>query len=82
MATVGASPAGPPSQGLRGRANDRAAPTIIDRTGIIDEARTNVVPALIAAAWRVFAANILNPHTRRAYSRAVSEFMARCEDNG
>jgi hypothetical protein len=28
------------------------------------------------------AANILNPHTRRAYSRAVSEFMARCEDNG
>jgi site-specific recombinase XerC len=28
-----------------------------------------------------FAANIRNPHTRRAYSRAVSEFMAWCEDN-
>jgi len=60
---------------------------IIDRTGIIDDARTYVVPALIAAAWRarlaplsgIPAANIVNPHTRRASSRAVSEFMARCE---
>jgi site-specific recombinase XerC len=28
-----------------------------------------------------FAANIRNPHTRRAYSRAVAEFIAWCEDN-
>jgi site-specific recombinase XerC len=47
------------------------------------------VPALIAAAGdraalrflEFFAANIRNPHTRRAYSRAVTEFMAWCEDN-
>ena len=29
-----------------------------------------------------FAANIRNPHTRRAYSRAVAEFLAWCDDNG
>jgi site-specific recombinase XerD len=28
-----------------------------------------------------FAANIRNPHTRRAYARAVTEFLAWCEDN-
>src|SRR6202162_3062502 len=49
-----------------------------------------ILPALIAAAGEraslrfleFFAANIRHPHTRRAYSRAVSEFMTRCEDNG
>jgi hypothetical protein len=48
------------------------------------------LPPIIAAAGEraslrfleFFAANIRNPHTRRAYSRAVSEFMAWCEDNG
>jgi site-specific recombinase XerD len=48
------------------------------------------VPALIAAAGdhaslrflEFFAASIRNPHTRRAYSRAVADFMAWCEDRG
>jgi site-specific recombinase XerC len=48
------------------------------------------VPALIAAAGaharirflEFFAANIRNPHTRRAYSRAVAEFLASCADAG
>lgn len=46
-------------------------------------------PALIAAAGEraslrfleFFAANIRNPHTRRAYARAVSDFLAWCNDN-
>jgi hypothetical protein len=41
------------------------------------------VPALIAAAsertgMRFLAANIRNPHTRRAYARAADEFLAWC----
>jgi site-specific recombinase XerD len=48
---------------------------------------TYVVPALIAdlgdqAGWRYvefFSANIRNPHTRRAYARACSQFFAWCE---
>ena len=48
------------------------------------------VPALVAAAGEraslrfleFFAANIRNPHTRRAYGRAVAEFLAWCDDNG
>ena len=48
------------------------------------------VPALIAAAGEragvrfleFFAANIRNPHTRRAYGRAVEEFLGWCDDNG
>jgi hypothetical protein len=52
-----------------------------------DHART--VPALIAVAGdraslrflEIFAANIRNPHTRRAYSRAVTDFLAWCDDN-
>ena len=28
-----------------------------------------------------FAANIRNPHTRRAYGRAAADFLAWCEDN-
>jgi site-specific recombinase XerD len=48
------------------------------------------VPALIAAAGdraalrflEFFAAAIRNLHTRRAYSRAVADFMAWCEDRG
>ena len=47
------------------------------------------MPALIAAAGdraslrflEFFAANIRNPHTRRAYSRAVTDFLAWCDDN-
>lgn len=48
-----------------------------------------MVPALIAAAGEraslrfleFFAATIRNPHTRRAYGRAVAEFLAWCDDN-
>ena len=47
------------------------------------------LPALIVAAGdrasrrflEFFAANIRNPHTRRAYGRAVAEFLAWCDDN-
>src|ERR1035438_4825781 len=48
------------------------------------------VPAVIAAsgekaAWRFvefFTANIRNPNTRAAYSRAVAAFCAWCEERG
>ena len=48
------------------------------------------VPALVQAAGEraqtrfleFFAANIRNPHTRRAYGRAVGEFLAWCEERG
>ncbi len=48
------------------------------------------MPALVASAGErasvrfleFFAANIRNPHTRRAYGRAVAEFLAWCDDNG
>src|SRR5271166_5233732 len=51
---------------------------------------THLVPALIAAAgeqagWRYvefFTANIRNPHTRRAYARACSQFFAWCDQCG
>src|ERR1022692_3268906 len=49
-----------------------------------------VVPALVASAGdrasvrflEFFAAHIRNPHTRRAYGRAVGEFLAWCEGVG
>ena len=48
------------------------------------------LPALVAAAGEragmrfleFFAANIRNPHTRRAYARAADEFLAWCADAG
>src|SRR6266446_1402915 len=48
------------------------------------------VPELVAAAGEragmrfleFFAANIRNPHTRRAYARAADEFLAWCADAG
>ena len=48
---------------------------------------TLTLPALVAATGdragmrflEFFAANIRNPHTRRAYARAVGEFLAWCE---
>jgi len=48
------------------------------------------LPALVAAAGdragmrflEFFAANIRNPHTRRAYTRAAEEFLAWCADAG
>lgn len=52
--------------------------------------RHSDTPALVAAAGdrarirflEFFAAQIRNPHTRRAYSRAVSAFLAWCESAG
>jgi hypothetical protein len=46
----------------------------------------NILPRLIAVAGErasmrfleFFAANIRNPHTRRAYARAADEFLAWC----
>ena len=42
------------------------------------------VPAVLERAGRnaLFAARISNPHTLRAYARAVSRFLAWCEDEG
>jgi site-specific recombinase XerD len=48
-----------------------------------------IVPALIAASGKCaairflefFAANLRNPHTRRAYGRAAADFLTWCEDN-
>src|ERR1700686_5035775 len=48
------------------------------------------LPALVAAAGErasmrfleFFAANIRNPHTRRAYARAADEFLAWCASVG
>ncbi len=53
-------------------------------------APSTILPALIVAAGdhasrrflEFFAANIRNPHTRRAYGRAVAEFLAWCEEHG
>jgi site-specific recombinase XerD len=64
-------------------------PAIIDRSKNMGDARTQVVPALIAAAGEraslrfleFLATNIRNPHTRRAYGRAVAAFIAWCDDN-
>jgi hypothetical protein len=51
---------------------------------------SSCVPALVVAAGErasmrfleFFAANIRNPHTRRAYARAADEFLAWCGDAG
>ena len=52
--------------------------------------RSAAIPALIAVAGErasirfleFFASTIRNPHTRRAYARAVADFLAWCEDHG
>ena len=57
---------------------------------VSDDTLYKVVPAIVAtlgdqASWRYvefFAANIRNPHTRRAYGCAVMEFLAWCDDAG
>ncbi len=51
---------------------------------------TAQVPALVRSAgeraqtrfWEFFVNNIRNPHTRRAYGRAIGEFLAWCERRG
>jgi site-specific recombinase XerD len=64
-------------------------PANIHQDRIVTGNQALAVPALIAAAGdragmrflEFFAANIRNPHTRRAYGHAVAEFMAWCDDN-
>ena len=56
------------------------------RTELLPAVARASVPALVAAAGErarirfleFFAANIRNPHTRRAYARAAEEFLAWC----
>ena len=63
--------------------------TLVHTSTKNDGRRTRPLPALIAAAGykagmrflEFFAARIRNPNTRRAYGRAVAEFLASCEDN-
>ena len=65
-------------------------PLVANSGQLIDTAGTSYVPALIAAAGdhagirflEFFASTIRNPHTRRAYGRAVVDFLAWCEDHG
>jgi hypothetical protein len=73
-----------------------AAPTMNDlRSGLpatnyLVTIGSRTLPALVAAAGEhasmrfleFFAANIRNPHTRRAYYRAATEFLAWCGDAG
>src|SRR5215472_17607836 len=63
-------------------------PATIQQAEVTSDLRaSNVVPAIIAdlgdqAGWRYvefFTANIRNPHTRRAYARACSQFFAWCD---
>jgi site-specific recombinase XerC len=59
-------------------------------TGTLSSRSTMRVPSLVAAAGErasmrfleFFAANIRNPHTRRAYYRAAEEFLAWCASAG
>jgi len=65
-------------------------PAIIPPTTLTTPIDTYIVPVLILhagdqAGWRyveLFAANIRNPHTRRAYARACGTFFAWCENRG
>ena len=64
-------------------------PTTTHRAEVVSAASTPAIPALIAAGGEraslrfleFFAANIRNPHTRRAYGRAVAQFLAWCAAN-
>jgi site-specific recombinase XerD len=65
-------------------------PAIVPPGTLATRTDAHLVPALIAdagdqASWRFvefFAANIRNPHTRRAYARACGHFFGWCEDRG
>jgi site-specific recombinase XerD len=81
-------PADPPPNPIRRRSCPVITPSGVVTTAAADPVA--MVPALIAAvgdatSWRYvefFAANIRNPHTRRAYARACGQFFAWCEDRG
>ena len=66
-------------------------PAIVSPGALATPTDTYIVPALITdaggdqAGWRYvefFTANINNDHTRRAYARACSRFLAWCENRG
>ena len=65
-------------------------PAISPRSEILGHKARDAVPTLVAADGdrasirflEFFAANIRNPHTRRAYGRAVADFLAWCADAG
>ncbi len=65
-------------------------PAVVPPTALATPTDTHLVPVLIAAlgeqaGWRYvefFTANIRNPHTRRACSRACGQFFAWCEQRG
>jgi site-specific recombinase XerD len=69
---------------------DEQLPVIIQASSVIGTTDGHLVPSVISdageqAAWRYidfFTANIRNPNTRRAYSRACSQFFAWCDDHG
>ena len=71
-------------------ASVRVLSATIHQGEVITDGTRLAVPSVIAAAGgkaRIrfldfFAANIRNSHTRRAYGRAVAEFLAWCDDNG
>jgi integrase/recombinase XerC len=59
-------------------------------TQLVPLPKPPALPALVAVAEQsaqirfleFFAANIRNPHTRRAYARATGEFLGWCEMHG
>jgi site-specific recombinase XerD len=65
-------------------------PVVLQNSAVAETRGALLVPALIAdlgeqASWRFvefFAANIRNPHTRRAYARACGHFFDWCETRG
>ncbi len=66
---------------------DTRLPALIPGAEVVAAPAAQLVPALIAdageqAGWRYvefFAANIRNPHTRRAYARACQRFFGWCQ---
>ena len=69
---------------------DDQLPTVIQPGALTALPDATLIPMLIAnggdpASWRYlefFAANIRNPHTRRAYERASTTFFGWCEEHG
>jgi integrase/recombinase XerC len=69
---------------------DDHVPAVLPQAEMISGDQARTLPALITVAGNrasirfleFFAANIRNPHTRRAYSRAVADFVAWCEGGG
>jgi site-specific recombinase XerC len=71
----------------------RNVPAVVEASTLVRAASLRsklAVPAMIAGAGEragmrfleFFAANIRNPHTRRAYARAADEFLTWCADAG